>query len=110
MTEIVKFKENRDYRRLYSRGRAYVGPELVTYVMKNRSKNVRYGITTGKKTGKAVQRNRSRRIIKAAFLKLAPEIPKGYDFVFVSRAATATKKSTDIERCMQKQLKKAGVL
>lgn len=69
MTEIVKIKENRDFRRIYSKGKSFVSPVLVTYVLKNRTKNVRYGITTSKKTGNAVQRNRSRRIIRAAFAR-----------------------------------------
>lgn len=110
MTEIVKFKENRDYTRIYKKGKSFVSPVLVTYVLKNRTKNVRYGITTSKKTGKAVQRNRSRRIIRAAFVQISDMIPDGYDFIFVARGRTSTKKSTDIVDCMLKQLKRAGVL
>lgn len=110
MTEIVKIKENRDFRRIYSKGKSFVSPVLVTYVLKNRTKNVRYGITTSKKTGNAVQRNRSRRIIRAAFAEVSRQIPPGYDFIFVSRGLTTAKKSTDIVDCMQKQLKRAGVL
>lgn len=110
MTEIVKFKENRDYRRIYSKGKSFVSPVLVTYVLKNRTKNVRYGITTSKKTGKAVERNRSRRIIKAAFDEISSQIPPGYDFIFVARSRTSSQKSTDIVACMLKQLKRAGVL
>ncbi len=110
MAEIVKFKENRDYRRMYRMGNSFVSPILVIYVMKNRNKNIRYGITTGKKTGNAVQRNRSRRIIKAAFDQVSKNVPPGYDFVFVSRTKTSYVKSTDIADCMNKQLKRAGVL
>lgn len=110
MAEIVKFKENRDYRRMYRMGNSFVSPILVIYVMKNRNKNIRYGITTGKKTGNAVQRNRSRRIIKAAFDQVSKNVPPGYDFVFVSRTKTSYVKSTDISDCMNKQLKRAGVL
>ncbi len=107
---IITLKENRDFRRLYSRGKSYVSPPLVTYVMKNRLQNVRIGITASKKTGKAVQRNRSRRIIMAAYRQLMPQIKDGYDFIFVARGKTPYLKSTDILRCMKKQLKQAGVL
>ncbi|MGN1112853.1 MAG: ribonuclease P protein component [Acutalibacteraceae bacterium] len=110
MTEIVKIKENRDFKRIYNKGKSFVSPVLVTYVLKNRTKNVRYGITTSKKTGNAVQRNRSRRIIRAAFAEISGELPQGYDFIFVARGVTSSKKSTDIVDCMQKQLKRAGVL
>lgn len=110
MGDIVTLKENRDFKRIYFRGKSFVGPVLVTYVLKNRTGNVRIGITTSKKTGKAVQRNRARRVIRAALAELMPQINAGYDIVFVSRGKTAFVKSTDILRCMKKQLKEAGVL
>ena len=83
---------------------------LVTYVMKNRSQNVRFGITAGKKIGKAVLRNRSRRIIREAFREVAPRIRPGYDLVFVARTRTPFVKSYEILRSMKKELKEAGVL
>lgn len=110
MGELVTLKENKDFRRLYSRGRSYSSSVLVTYVMKNRTRNVRIGITTSKKIGKAVMRNRSRRIIREAYFQLADEIKPGYDLVFVARGKTPFVKSTDILRAMRKELKEAGVL
>ena len=110
MGELVTLKENKDFRRLYSRGRSYSSAVLVTYVMKNRSNNVRIGITTSKKIGKAVMRNRSRRIIREAYFQLADAIKPGYDLVFVARGKTPFVKSTDILRAMRKELKEAGVL
>ena len=108
--KVVTLTENYDFRRLYNRGKSFVSPSLVTYVMKNRSKNVRMGITASKKIGKAVQRNRSRRIIMAAYREIMPDLKEGYDFVFVARGKTPYIKSTEILRCMKKQLKQAGVL
>ena len=108
MKESFTLKENRDFRRLYNRGKSYVSPVVVTYICKNRNQNVRYGITTSKKIGKAVQRNRSRRVIRAAFSQLLPQVKNGYDFV--ARTKTPYVKSTEILRCLKKQLKEAGVL
>ena len=108
--EFVTLKENKDFRRLYSRGRSYPSALLVTYVMKNRCGNVRIGITTGKKVGKAVLRNRSRRVIREAFRELSSEVKSGYDLVFVARRRTPFLKSYDILRTMKKELKDAGVL
>lgn len=108
--DIITLKENRDFRRMYNRGKSFVSPMLVTYVMKNRLQNVRIGITASKKIGKAVQRNRSRRIIMAAYRQILPDIKDGYDFIFVARGKTPYIKSTDVLYCMKKQLKQAGVL
>ena len=110
MDLFTPIKENRDFRRIYTRGKSYVSPVVVTYVLKNRSQNVRVGITTGKKTGNAVKRNRSRRIIREAFRTLAPRIKKGTDLIFVARTKTAYIKSTELLPEMEKQLRKIGVI
>ena len=110
MDVIVSLKENRDFRRLYSRGRSFVGPALVTYVMRNRTGGIRVGITTSKKIGNAVTRSRARRVIREAFRAAYPHVRPGYDFVFVARGKTAFLKSTQVHRVMMAQLKEAGVL
>ena len=110
MDEIITLKENRDFHRLYHRGRSYASPLLVSYVLKNRRGDVRIGITTGKKIGKAVLRNRARRIIREAFRQIHANIGGGYDIVFVARIKTPYVKSYDVLKVMKKELKDAGVL
>lgn len=107
---IVTINENWVFKRAYARGKSFVSAELVTYVIKNRENCVRVGITTSKKIGKAVARNRSRRVIRESFFNVYPLIKNGYDIVFVARAKTAFVKSGEIEKSMRNHLKKAGVL
>ena len=45
----------------------------------------RLGITTGKKVGNAVFRNRARRVLKAAYQECELSFPLGYDIVIVAR-------------------------
>ena len=110
MSKYVTIKENRDFSRMYRRGRSFVSPVLVTYVMKNREDTPRYGITTGKKIGNAVKRSRARRVIRASYYQLYPEIKKGYDLVFVARGKTPFVKSQVVWKAMKQHLKQAGVL
>ncbi len=110
MSEYITLKDNRDFSRLYKRGKSFVSPVLVTYILKNKSDNLRFGITTGKKVGKAVKRTRARRVIRAAYYELYPNIKSGYDFVFVARGKTPYAKSQTICCAMKKHLKAAGVL
>lgn len=99
-----------DFRRLYHRGKSFADPVLVTYVMKNRTGICRIGITTSKKIGNAVSRNRARRIIRAAYSLLEEKIEGNYDFVFVARSRTCCVKMQSVAAAMEKQLKKAGVI
>lgn len=110
MSDLITLKENREFRRAYSRGKSYVSPDLVTYIIKNNNNNLRIGITTGKKIGKAVERNRAKRIIRAAYCDICSCLQPGYDIVFVARTKTLFRKSTDILKSMQKHFKDAGIL
>ena len=110
MEKLVPICRNNDFRRIYARGKSYVSPLVVVYALKNRTKNVRVGITTSKKVGTAVQRNRSRRVIREAFRALAPQVRPGFDLVLVARGKTPYVKSTDVRRQLERQLQAAGLL
>ena len=107
---IIKLKENREFRRAYNRGKVFVTPFAVIYVTKNRTGDVRLGITAGKKIGKAVKRNRAKRVITAAFSSVLPDIQNGFDFVIVARTRILNVKSTELALIFYKSLKTAGAL
>ncbi len=101
---------NRDYQRIYRRGRSFVSPVLVTYALKNKNNNLRIGITTSKKVGKAVRRSRCRRVIRAAFTNISADLSAPYDVIFVARTRTSYVKSTEVEKYMREHLSKLGIV
>lgn len=110
MAKFAVLNQNSDFRRLYGRGKSKAHPALVSYVVKNRVGFCRIGITTSKKIGNAVVRNRARRVIRAAYAEVAPALCGSYDIVFVARSRTAGCKSGDIALVMRRQLSALGVL
>lgn len=109
MQNFEKLKQNYDFRRLYTGGTARVTSAFVLYYRKGRAGKVRLGLTAGKKIGGAVQRNRAKRVMYAAFSSCMPHIPKGYDFVIVARARILSQKSTQVAAAMKKQLIASGI-
>ncbi|PWM37975.1 MAG: ribonuclease P protein component [Clostridiales bacterium] len=103
MPQTVTLSENRDFKRIYAKGKSRVHALLVTYAMKNRLGIARVGVVSSKKIGKAVSRNRARRVVRAA-LRECGEIPAGWDVVFVCRVKTVYSKSTRIVPVMKRQL------
>lgn len=106
MLFTVSMKCDKDYRRAYNRGRFASCDAVTAYFFPNKLSVNRIGITTGKKIGNAVERNRARRIIKAAYRLNEEKFPIGYDVVFVARKDICGKKSTDIERFIKTRLLK----
>lgn len=110
MNRYETFKLNKDFKRLYGRGKSLVFPSVVVYYNKNHLNYCRIGITAGKKIGCAVARNRAKRIILAAFRELLPQISGGYDFVFVARVRTTMVKSTNVLHFIKKGFLKEGII
>ena len=102
--------KNKEFTRAYTRGKSFVHPLLVLYVIKTLTGQTRVGITSSKKIGNAVTRNRARRVIRAAMQQLLPQNVGSWDLVFVARGKTAQSKSWQLEKVMKKQLEAAGVL
>ncbi|MEG1686275.1 MAG: ribonuclease P protein component [Angelakisella sp.] len=106
MARFAVLNENRDFLRLYKRGKSLVHPVLVTYLQKNRQGVTRVGITASKKVGGAVQRNRAKRLIRAAWRENGALVPPGYDIVFVARTRTVGCRMRQVSKAMAEQLKK----
>lgn len=110
MARIPTINSNAAFRTAYYRGKSAVHPALVVYAYKNHTGVTRIGITVGKKIGKAVVRNRCRRIIYEAIRHLMPSVKQGYDLVFVARNRCIPLKSTQVQQIMEDLLKKLNVM
>lgn len=101
---IEKLKINKEFRRAYGRGKSFVSPFVVAYVLPLRGDKVRLGITVSKKIGSAVIRNRAKRVITAAYRECLPHIKGGCDIVMVARSKIVAAKSYDVEAVLKKHL------
>lgn len=98
--KIESVKENVTFRRAYHKGKAVHTPIMSIYILKNRHKTMRLGITVSKKIGCAPARNRIRRIIRAAFYLHSDILPQNRDIIVVARSAIKELKSTDVEKVL----------
>ena len=120
MKEIA-IRENHLYNKAYTRGRRFVGRYVAVYVLKDlAAKRLmranpcgeyvnRLGITVSKKIGGAVERNRAKRIIRAAYRAHSNELCRGFLIVISARGAIVGKKSTDVEAELSKAFNDLGV-
>lgn len=82
-----RLREEGDVRRVRARGRAIAKGPLVVRMLPNTldpAQN-RYAVIAGKRCGKAVQRNRLKRLIREALRGLHPHLLPGYDLVVICR-------------------------
>ena len=110
MKKTTAIKLNKDFRFLYYRGGSNVSRDLVFYFRKNKQGTNRLGITVSKKVGKAVTRNRVRRLIKENYRQREERIKDGYDIVIVARIRAAKADYWEIGRDMDFLLRKSDLL
>lgn len=109
MKHTVSLKENRQFRRLYAKGKSAVGSHFVLYCRKNRLGKNRLGITVGGKLGHAVVRNRVRRQIREIYRIHEDEYSVGYDFVAVARVRAVHADFAKLEREFLTLMDKLGL-
>ena len=102
-------KENREFRRAYHKGTKGVAPFVVVYCLRNRTGN-KYGITVSKKIGKAVVRNRIKRLIRESFRTFADSLDETFSIVIVARTAATNATFSQINNSLRNALSQAGVL
>ena len=102
-------KLNHIFRRLYST-QGYANGILVLYARPNRLGVNRVGITTGKKLGHAVVRNRARRRLREVYRLNEAKFKPGYDIVVVARYKCVTADFQKLTNAYLSLAAKAGIL
>ena len=102
-------KLNHIFRRLYSTA-GQANSYLVLYARPNRTGMNRVGITTGKKLGKAVVRNRVRRRLREVYRLNEERFCPGWDIVVVARSRCITASFDKLTQSYLSLAEKAGIL
>lgn len=105
----TSLKLNHVFRRLYSSS-GFANGYLVLYARRNRSAINRVGITTGKKLGHAVVRNRTRRRLREIYRLNEEKFLPGYDIVVVARTRAVAAPFDKLTAAYLSLAKKAGIL
>jgi ribonuclease P protein component len=88
-----RLSRSRDFEAVYRHGRSVSTRHLVLYAFPRQepagNDGPRLGLAVSRKVGGAVERNRIKRQLRAAFERLAPELAPDCDYVLVVRPGLA---------------------
>ena len=108
--KYTTIKEHHLYNKTFQRGARFSGRLVSVFVLRDlAAKRLRkehpekkyynrFGVSVTKRVGGAVQRSRVKRILRAGYRAVEPELKTGYLVVISPREGILSAKSTDVER------------
>lgn len=109
MKETFSIKRNKEFFKIYRKGKYYTSRNLTIYVLENYLGIKRIGVTASKKVGNSVTRNRIKRLVKESYRKIEGRVLSGYDIVCVIRKNAIKPTYYDISREMNYLLKQQSL-
>jgi len=106
----LTLRKQSDFSRVYKQGKSKGCRFAVILYRRNGLRFTRTAFVASKKVGNSVERNRSRRIMRAAYRSLESRVKSGYDIIFVARAAIIGCKEPEVEKQLKRTLENAGIL
>lgn len=101
-------KTNREFERVFRKGKSAGHRDLVILGRKNRSKIFRVGFCISRKAGNAVSRNKLRRRLKEIIRELESELQPQWEIVIVAKETTTSLNFQELRHLTRKLLTRLG--
>ncbi|MBA7652028.1 Ribonuclease P protein component [subsurface metagenome] len=108
MREEGRLTKPNQYALVYSNGRSWVGSLVVMKALPNGLTLSRYGFSVSQRIGKAVTRNRVKRLLR--HILRVKSLEPGWDIVFIARPLAANADYAGLEKAIDDLLSRAQLL
>ena len=99
-----------DFEQLRQEGRRWNHPLVVLVVRNSRQTHSRFAFSASRRVGKAVARNRARRLMREAVRLRIDEIQCGWDCLFIARQEVTQSSFAEVASAVDQLLRRAGLL
>ena len=105
----ARLRSSAEISRVLREGSPFRSKRVVVYVAPGAGES-RAAFVAGRKMGSAVERTRARRLLRAAWASVAPQVRAGFDVVIAARPEIRGAKTRDVVEEMAVALAGAGVM
>jgi ribonuclease P protein component len=106
----VVLSRPKDFRALQGDGTVRSHPLLAARFLRTDLETTRIGLSTGRRLGGAVVRNRIRRRLREVLRVMAPSFQPGWDVLIIARPAVVEASHDEMAEAVRRLLQRGGVL
>ncbi len=110
MKRDFRLRKSADFERVRRSGKSFAHPLVVLIVHDNPGEGVRIGVAAGRSLGMAVQRNRAKRMIRAAVHSMLNHIRPGHDLILIARRPMIEADFHNLQEALLTLLRRAQIL
>ena len=111
MKNTIIIKKNYEFKNLFSKGKFYYGESIHFYIKTTNFYKNKLGIAVSAKQGKAVKRNRIKRLIRENYKEIEEKIKPGTQILIVVNRKKDLKEISfyDVQEDFYRTMKKANI-
>lgn len=111
LSNQYRLRESEDFQKVFQKGKSVANRQFVVYLLpKEGEGQLRIGISVSKKIGKAVVRNRVKRLIREAVRHMLPQLTWTGDLIIIARTPLAEMEYHELQSSLMHCFKKAKLL
>lgn len=110
MSALEMLRSTVDFQQINGQSKSRAHPTLLVRYRHNGLDRTRFGISTGKRIGTAVVRNRVRRRLRTILRRLEGNVEPGWDILLVARQPAAEASQTELDQALTRLMTTAGML
>jgi ribonuclease P protein component len=110
LPQEFRLRRKEDFHQLRIVGKTYSSRTIVLSIASNNLPHNRYGFIVSRHYGKAVQRNRARRLMREGVRQTHKTLAGGYDIALIARQGLAGKQLADVQSDLLRLFRQAGLV
>lgn len=110
MQKRFRLQRPADFEQLHQNGRRWNHPLALLIINRTDLPNSRFAFSASRRVGKAVARNRAKRLLREAVRQHLTTISSGWDCLFIARSSTAQATFAEVEEAVLQLLSQANVI